>query len=41
VLARAATNDRPHGQSFAFRYPACRASASVANDTTDAGFMPT
>src|SRR5215831_10427568 len=29
-----------HRQSFALRYPACSASASVANGTTDAGFMP-
>src|SRR5882724_517808 len=30
----------PHGQSFALRYPACCASASLANVTTEAGFMP-
>src|SRR5207245_4207505 len=30
----------PHGQSFAFLYPAWCASASVANDTIDAGFIP-
>ena len=33
------TSYAPHGQSLALRYPACCASASVANGTTDAGFM--
>jgi hypothetical protein len=30
----------PYGQSLALRYPACCASASVANGTADAGRMP-
>src|SRR5262249_39019325 len=33
-------NSLPHRQFFAFRYPACSASASVANVATDAGFIP-